>query len=130
VAAGLGHEVNQPLSAVCWQAELAERVAKDGADARALAPMLSEIGEQSHRAAEIVRGLRRMLRHDAPAPSDVDLNEVAAAVMRLLESQVIRGKIEVKLEQGAIPAVIGDHVQLEQVVFNLLQNAIEAVADF
>ena len=129
LAAGLAHELNQPLSAVCLQAELAERLAENGADAKELAPMLSEIAEQSQRAAEIVRGLRRMLRHDAPAPTDVDLNEVVAAMARLLESQAMRSKVEVRVERGAIPAVNADRVQLEQVVFNLVQNAIESIGE-
>ena len=129
LAAGLAHELNQPLSAVCLQAELAEHLAANGAETKELVPMLAEIAEQSHRAAEIVHGLRRMLRHDAPAPTDVDLNDVAASVLRLLESQAMRSKVEVKIERGTIPAVCADRVQLEQVVFNLVQNAIEAAAE-
>ena len=61
LAAGLAHELNQPLSAVCLQAELAKRLAAAAADPRTLVPVLAEIAEQSHRAAEIVRGLHRML---------------------------------------------------------------------
>jgi len=129
LAAGLAHELNQPLSAVCLQAELAEHLAAQGADAKAIQPMLAEITEQSQRAAEIVRGLRRMLRPDSPEPADVDMNDVAAAVLRLLESQVLRAQAEVKLERGAIPAVRADRIQLEQVLFNLVQNALEAVVD-
>jgi len=129
LAAGLAHELNQPLSAVCLQAELAERLAENGADAKALRPMLAEIAEQSQRAAEIVRGLRRMLRHESPEPADVDLNEVVTAVFRLLESQALRAKVELKLVPGAIRHARADRVQLEQVVFNLVQNAIESMAD-
>jgi C4-dicarboxylate-specific signal transduction histidine kinase len=129
LAAGLAHELNQPLSAVCLQAELAERLAANGKDPKQLAPMLAEIAEQSQRAAEIVRGLRRMLRHDAAAPADVDMNEVVASVVRLLESQATRREVEVQINRGPIPVVNADRVQLEQVVFNLVQNAIEAVGD-
>jgi len=129
LAAGLAHELNQPLSAVCLQAELAERLAAEGADSRSLVPALAEIAEQSHRAAEIVRGLRRMLRHDGPATADVNLNEVAGSVVRLLDSHAHRAKVELRMEHGSIPLVEADRVQLEQVVFNLVQNAVEAAAE-
>jgi C4-dicarboxylate-specific signal transduction histidine kinase len=129
LAAGLAHELNQPLSAVCLQAELAERLAEAGADGKDIAPMLAEIAEQSQRAAEIVRGLRRMLRHDAPAPTDVDMNDVCAAVLKLLEPQALKHQVERTLSRGSVPTTRADRVQLEQVAFNLIQNAIEAVAE-
>src|SRR5262249_15273019 len=84
--------------------------------------------EQSHRAAEIVRGLRRMLRRESPAPTPVNLVEVVRTVARLLDTQARRAGADVRLELANVPAVSGERVQLEQVVFNLIQNAIEAVA--
>lgn len=128
LATGLAHELNQPLSAVCLQAELAECSLAAGISASELAPMLREIAAESHRAAEIVRSLRRMLRNDVPTPADVDMNEVCAAVLKLLESQARKHKVELALHRGSAPTLCGDRVQLEQVVFNLVQNAIEAAA--
>ncbi|MDB5306655.1 MAG: Signal transduction histidine kinase [Gemmataceae bacterium] len=128
LATGLAHELNQPLTAVCLQAETATRLAEGGAQVPDLLPTLREIAEQSHRAADIVRGLRRMLRQDEPAPTQVDVNEVVRAVCRLIDTQTRRAGVDVRLELAPVPPVRGDRVQLEQVVLNLLQNAVEAVS--
>lgn len=128
LATGLAHELNQPLAAVCLQAELAGRLAASGAGAEELQPVLREVEEQARRAAEIVRGLRGMLRRDDTARRPVNLSDVVRSVVRLLETQARRCGVEVRLALTDARPVAGDRVQLEQVVFNLLQNAIEALA--
>jgi signal transduction histidine kinase len=129
LAAGLAHELNQPLAAVSLQAEVAAKLAEAGTPPDDIVPTLREIADQSHRAAEIVRGLRRMLRRDAPPPCPIDLREVVRVVAPLLDGPARRAGVDVRLELGPVPPVSGDRVQLEQVVFNLLQNAVEAVAE-
>jgi C4-dicarboxylate-specific signal transduction histidine kinase len=126
LATELAHELNQPLAAVCLQAEIAERLAGAGAPAAELLPPLHEIGEQSRRAAEIVRGLRRMLRREGPAPVPVLLQDIVRSVVRMTEGLARRLGVEVKLELSDVPPVVGDRIQLEQVMYNLLQNAVEA----
>jgi C4-dicarboxylate-specific signal transduction histidine kinase len=128
LAAGLAHELNQPLAAVCLQADLAARLAEAGAGLAELLPPLREVGEQAQRAADIVRGLRRMLRKEPPAPAPVSLPDVVRVVARLLDGPVRRAGVAVRLDLAPVPPAAGDRVQLEQVVFNLLQNAIEAAA--
>lgn len=128
LATGLAHELNQPLAAVCLQAELAERQAAEGVPSQELLPTLHEITEQGQRAAGIVRGLRRMLRREEPAPAPVDLPDVVRAVARLIDAPARRAGVDVRLTLSAAPPVSGDRVQLEQVVYNLLQNAVEATA--
>ena len=127
LATGLAHELNQPLAAVCLYAEMAERLVETGAAAGDVLPALREVNEQAHRAAEIVRGLRRMIRSEPPAITPVDLTEVVRTVARLLEPHALRAAADIRLDLAAVPLVSGDRVQLEQVVFNLLQNAVEAV---
>ena len=131
LAAGLAHELNQPLAAVCLQADLAAQLA--GADdpaARAeLVAALREVAEQSHRAAEIVRALRRMVRRADPAADPVDLNGVVRVVAGLLAASARRAGVDVRLDLAdGLPPAVGDRAQLEQVVFNLFQNAVEAAA--
>jgi C4-dicarboxylate-specific signal transduction histidine kinase len=133
LATGLAHELNQPLAAVCLQAELAARLREtdDPTSQAELGEALREISEQSHRAADIIRTLRRMIRRSDPAQKPVDLNEVARAVVRLIDWQARRAGVEVHLrleEDPPPPQVTGDRTQLEQVTFNLLQNAVEAAA--
>jgi C4-dicarboxylate-specific signal transduction histidine kinase len=128
LATGLAHELNQPLAAVCLQAEITGRLADRGAGAADLLPSLREIEEQSRRAAEIVRALRRMIGRGSPTHGLVALADVVRTVARLLDGPARRGDVNVGLDLGSVPPVTGDRVQLEQVVFNLVQNAIEAAA--
>jgi C4-dicarboxylate-specific signal transduction histidine kinase len=131
LAAGLAHELNQPLAAVCLQADVATRLAAvEGPAAKAeLAAALREVADQGHRAAEIVKTLRRMVNRTVPADDPVDLNDVVRTVAGLVRTPVGRAAIDLRLELADDPIrVRGDRTQLEQVVFNLLQNAIEAVA--
>lgn len=128
LATGLAHELNQPLAAVCLQAELAERQAVEGSPPTELLPVLREITEQGRRAADIVRSLRRMLRREEPAPVPVDMGDVVRAVARLIDAPARRASVDLRLDLAAVSAVSGDRVQLEQVVYNLLQNAVDAVA--
>jgi C4-dicarboxylate-specific signal transduction histidine kinase len=127
LATVLAHELNQPLAAVCLQADIAELLARD-ADSPELTAALGEVSEQSRRAAEIVRSIRRTVRRAEPERETIDLNETVQVVVRLLDWKARRAGVTVhtRLADG-LPQTHGDRVQLEQVVFNLLQNAIEAI---
>ena len=129
VSAALAHELNQPLAAVCLQADLAAMVAAETPVRPELNETLQEIVEQSHRAAEIVRAMRRMARSVGPGSDPVDLNDAVRTIARLLDWQARRSGVEViqLLADDPFPITHGDRTQIEQVIFNLLQNAIEAV---
>ena len=128
LATVLAHELNQPLAAVCLQADVAAHLARD-AGSPELKAALSEVAEQAGRAAEIVRSIRRTVRRTAPERGTVDVNEAVRVVARLLDWKARRAGAAVQLRCAEpLPPTHGDRVQLEQVVFNLLQNAIEAVA--
>ena len=128
LATVLAHELNQPLAAVCLQADLAVHLATDSAPAE-LKAALGEVAEQSRRAAEIVRSIRRTVRPADAERGPVDLNEVARDVSRLLDWRARRAGagVELHLAPEPLPPTYGDRVQLEQVFVNLLQNALEAV---
>lgn len=127
LATVLAHELNQPLAAVCLQADIAELLARD-ADSPELTAALREVAEQSGRAAEIVRSIRRTVRRAGPEREPVDLNETVGDVIRLLDWKARRAgaTVHARLADQLAP-IHGDRVQLEQIVFNLLQNAIEAI---
>lgn len=131
LAAGLAHELNQPLAAVCLQADIAARQAEPGATVRPeLRGILAEIADQSSRAAEIVRSIRRMARRADPVNDPIDVNEVARTVAGLLDWHATRSSVTVRLDLGDAPGpVYGDRVQVEQVLFNLIQNGIEAIVE-
>jgi C4-dicarboxylate-specific signal transduction histidine kinase len=131
LAAGLAHELNQPLAAVCLQADIAARQAEPGATVRPeLKGILAEIADQSSRAAEIVRSIRRMARRAEPVTDPIDVNEVARSVAGLLDWHAGRSNVTLRLDLGAAAGPIyGDRIQVEQVLFNLVQNAIESVVE-
>jgi C4-dicarboxylate-specific signal transduction histidine kinase len=127
LATVLAHELNQPLAAVCLQADVAAHLASDSASSE-LKAALDEVAVQSRRAAEIVRTMRRTMRRTEPERGTVAVNEAVQVVARLLDWKARRTNVSVHLNLAdSVPLVYGDHVQIEQVIFNLLQNAIEAV---
>ncbi len=130
LAALLAHELNQPLAAVCLQADIAVHfAAHDAPAASELTDALREVAEQSRRAADIVRSIRRTVRRADPVRGPVDMNDAARVVVRLLGWLSRRSQVDVytNLAPDPLPLTHGDRIQLEQILFNLLQNAIEAV---
>ncbi|MFM9965879.1 MAG: sensor histidine kinase [Planctomycetaceae bacterium] len=130
LATSLAHELNQPLAAVSLQSEIATQlVQQDGAGSRdALLSALREITEQSQRAGVIVRSLREQVRKPEPSRSTVSVNDVARDAVRLIEPQAERAGVTIRSKLAeALPPILGDSIQLEQVLLNLLQNAIEAM---
>jgi C4-dicarboxylate-specific signal transduction histidine kinase len=125
LATVLAHELNQPLAAVCLQADLAAHAAPDGPPE--LTAALGEVAEQSRRAAEIVRTMRRAFSRTGPERGPVDLSDAVGVVNRLLDWKARRAGVAVALRLPPVPPTHGDRVQIEQIVFNLIQNAIEAV---
>jgi C4-dicarboxylate-specific signal transduction histidine kinase len=127
LATALAHELNQPLAAVYLQADLAVRM---GGASPELTAALEEIAMQARRAAQLVRAMREMVRRDPAARGPVSMNDVVQAVARLLEWKARRAGATVTVRPAEpLPLTYGEPVRLEQVVFNLVQNAIESVAE-
>ncbi len=131
MAAGLAHEINQPLGAIANYALGAARRlrAGSGIDDASLLAVVESIGAEALRAGDIIRRLRELLHKEEPHPRPVDLNEVARASARVVEGEALRQGVGVELNLAAeLPPVLGDPIQLEQVLLNLLVNGIEASA--
>jgi PAS domain S-box-containing protein len=131
MAAGLAHEINQPLGAIANYALGAARRLRAGraVDETALLEVVECIGAEALRAGDIIRRLRELLHKEEPQAQPVDLNEVARASARVVEGEALRQGVGVELELAAgLPPVLGDPIQLEQVLLNLLLNGIEASA--
>jgi signal transduction histidine kinase len=131
ITAGLAHEINQPLAAVRLNAELAERhVARDPAPRPELSEAIREVVSQSARAGEIVHSIRRLARRSTPIREPVPLNDVIADAVRLLDWPARRAGVGVVWSRGPTSEIaFGDRTQIEQVLLNLIQNAIEALAE-
>jgi len=128
LAASIAHEVNQPLTAVVtngdaglrWLSQLPPNVD----EARIT---MKEMVRQGHRASDVIARIRALLRKTPPQFSDVALNQLIVEALLLTHQQLAGNHAAVRTELDAdIPPVSGDSIQLQQVLVNLILNAIEA----
>jgi PAS domain S-box-containing protein len=131
MAAGLAHEINQPLAAIVNYALGCARRLRDAPGAVAeVVPVIDDIAAQALRAGEIIRRLRTLVRKEAPRQDWMDVDEVIDDALRLLEPEARDRGATVQRSRGAAPPlVMGDHIQIEQVLLNLMRNGIEAMAE-
>ncbi|MEB1528303.1 PAS domain-containing sensor histidine kinase [Xanthomonas sp. WHRI 7945] len=130
LTASIAHEVNQPLMAVVTNGEAAMRwLHRDVPDLYEVDAALGRIIAEGRRASEIVRGVRDFL---SKAPMKRDALSAAALVedaVRLVEHEFARGQVALQVDlQPDLPAVVGDRIQLQQVLVNLMVNASQAMA--
>ena len=131
LAAALAHEIKQPIAAAVANAGAClgflDGEHPDILEAREAASGTIGCGR---RAAEIIDHVRSLFKKNLPQREPVDLNELIREVALLLNSDIRRNSVTVNLELGEnLPKVVGDRVQLEQVLMNLMLNAIEAMRD-
>jgi C4-dicarboxylate-specific signal transduction histidine kinase len=132
MVAELTHELNQPLSAICSYAQACKRLlGSDGvAQVRELSASLKQVAEQADRAAEIIRRLRRFVTKAKPLQSPVDINAMIHEVSGLMSIDARMAGAEVVFElTGPLPPLLGDRIQLEQVLVNLMRNAFESLRE-
>jgi len=131
LTASLAHELSQPLSGILTNAQAAQRfLRKAPPDLVELGNILSDIVDDNKRAGEVIHGLRDLLRKRELSREPLELNELVHDVVRLLGSDAVIRNLTCTLELHPAPlVVVGDRVQLQQVVLNLLLNAMEAMVD-
>lgn len=129
MAAGVAHEVNQPLTAITNYARACELLLRNDATALPdVAEALREIGLEARRAAEIVRRLRGLVRNEPSERAVTDLNGVIREVMDLMQMDARIHSVQLAFEFAeALPAVAIDRVQIQHVLSNLLRNSMEAL---
>ncbi len=129
LAAALAHEISQPLGAILSNAQAARRLLENGRVAPGdLAGALADVGNDARRAAQIIHRLRAMFSKTHVDPVAVDVNALVQEVVGLLRRNLERRAIVVRFALGpALPSVLGDSVQLQQVVLNLIVNACDAI---
>jgi C4-dicarboxylate-specific signal transduction histidine kinase len=128
----LTHELNQPLSAISSYAQACKRLlgSSDPGDREELLASLNQVGEQADRAAEIIRRLRRFITKAKPLQTVVNVNALIRDVAELTNIDARLAKAQVCFElTDPLPPVVGDRIQLEQVLVNLMRNAFEAMHD-
>lgn len=131
LTASLAHEINQPLTAVMANTEAAlQMVAANPLPLEELRETLGDIRSDNKRASDVVRRMAAMLKKGASDHEPVDVNRTVSEVVALVQSNAIsrRISVDVRLDAGIVP-VWGDRIQIQQVVLNLLINALDAVAE-
>jgi signal transduction histidine kinase len=130
VSASIAHEINQPLSAMITNADAGLLwIASPAPDLREAGAAFTRIIADGHRAAAVINGIRAMLRKDVAHRALLDMNELICEALALLRSELQSYRVSVRAEpKDGLPRVKGDHVQLQQVLVNLIMNAIESMA--
>ena len=130
LSGGLAHELNQPLASILANAQAAQQmVARKSTDWERLAETLDDIVQQDERAGQVIRHLRKLLQRGEHREAVISLNELVASTLQLLHSELVNRKIRVDLDlKPALPPIAGDSVELQQVLINLIVNALEAMA--
>ena len=128
LAASIAHEINQPLAAVVTNGSACLRwmtLAEPNLDeARAAA---TAIVQQGKRASDIIARIRAFMTKSPPQMSRLEINGLVREVLNLIDHEVQRNKVVLRAElAGDVAVVVGDRVQLQQVVLNLVMNAVEA----
>ena len=128
LASSLAHELNQPLAAVVSYAGACQRMLKQGQDVENLKEPLEGIQHQARRASAIIRRLRAFVRKQQPNKALHDLHALLEEVQWLMKDVIRKNAVTITLDwHGQIPLLWMDAIQVEQVVMNILQNAVDAL---
>jgi PAS domain S-box-containing protein len=128
LTASLAHELMQPIAAAVGNAEAGQRLlAADGADLDETRATLADIVENCLRAANVVSGVRSLLRKEPKPRRRVDLNRLVTEVAEMMHSELILRQVRLVTRlDTALPEITGQPVELQQVILNLILNGAEA----
>lgn len=130
ITASIAHEIAQPLSAILSNVETAELLLRRDVDnSAALAEILADIKRDDLRAHEIVRRLRALLQKRELRFENSDVNALVANAVAMLRTDAARRHISVRTDLGELPRVNLDRLHFQQVILNLLLNAMDAMAN-
>jgi len=129
MAGGLAHEINQPLTAITTYAQACARLLEQGVAQHAedVRTALAQISAQAIRAGEVIRRLRAMVKQHSTERTTVDCNQVVRELIMLAEPDARANDIALRLDLADEPLPVNvDVVQIQQVLLNLIRNAIDA----
>ena len=129
ITASVAHELNQPLTAIANNAAAARRFLERGKlDPTLLQQLLQDMVADSQRAGEVIRGIRALVRKEKTVRSELNLNAVIADTLRLVQTDIgMRESTVDTVFDHYLPQVDASPVQIQQVMLNLIMNALDAV---
>ena len=130
LAASIAHEVNQPLTAVTNNSNACLRLlANDKLEPEVLRQALEEIVANGARASAVIARIRAFIRKAPAEKSELDINELIEEVLTLTGHELYKNRVQVERQlTKPLPRVVGDRVQLQQVLLNLIVNGVEAMS--
>ena len=131
LSTSIAHEINQPLTAILNNAETANVILQSSSpDIAELKDIVNDILQDDRRAAEVIRRTRSLLKKAPFELKNMDVNDLARETVAFLSKLAIARKIELVsvITPDALP-ILGDRIQLQQVILNLVVNAIDAMRD-
>jgi PAS domain S-box-containing protein len=129
LAASLGHELSQPISGAMTNANVGLRMlGSDNLNLDEVRKVFARIIRDAQRATEIIGRIRAQFEKGAASPQTLEVNEIIPETVALLRDEAVRYNISVQMVLAAdLPQIVGDRVQLQQVMMNLIVNSIEAM---
>ena len=131
LTASIAHEVNQPIAATVTSAQAALRwLDRDPPELEEVRQALDIIVKDSKRAGDVIGRVRALFKKVAPRYEQLDMNEAILEVIEVTRNELLRNRVslQTRLAQG-LPLIRGDRIQLQQVILNLIMNALEAMSD-
>jgi signal transduction histidine kinase len=131
LTASIAHEMNQPLGAILTNAETADEILNSPSpDIAELKDIVKDILQDDRRAGEVIRRMRSLLKRAPFEPKNIDLNDLVRETVEFLSALAIARRVELLslITPDALP-ILGDRIQLQQVILNLVVNGIDAMKD-
>ncbi|SDS53621.1 ATP-binding protein [Bradyrhizobium canariense] len=131
LAGSIIHEINQPLTGIIMSAEACLRwLARDHVEPSEARKSAVRVIEQGHRASDVITGLKSLVRNAQLNFTKIDINDAVEKVLLLSKRELERAGVILRIDfDRTLPNIAADLVQIQQVVLNLVRNAIEAMAD-
>jgi C4-dicarboxylate-specific signal transduction histidine kinase len=131
IAATIAHEINQPLAAIVANGSAASRwLATKPPDLEEVQAALNGVINEGHRASQVIASIRAMFKEAPENKTMLDVNDIVREVITFTRSEIQRRRVTVQAElMEKLPQICVDRVQLQQVIRNLIMNALEAMDD-